>query len=282
MATLVVSGGINLATSGSSAGWVIVAVASFVTLVLTLAPGGASATKTRFTLIIATLAIACAAVVIVSMSSGSSDDSTSVESAAPDPDLYFSRRTAFVPRELECDGLLGICLGQPISLAIETFGTIEEAGFPQSVSASPYQLEGQCHRWNLAAYGVDVCEHKGSVSQIALFFTDTLEGVIALPQNGFLRLPDSLAGATAAIDRSLPVSDPSRSLLVGEGETVAALTWKLPSPISPDSEMTLVGRTTSMVGQDMVCDPTTVSNTLETVGVSQISVAMSPPEDFDS
>lgn len=173
--------------------------------------------------------------------SPSPSDSGTVE---VNPYLYVAGEGSHLPRKQDCDGLLGFCLGQPLSLATEAFGTTEADGFPQSGGETEGGLPLTCHRWQTARIDtVDVCAAQKAIESISIVSLGISKLTVATPNEGIVEFA---APSDFAAERMTELlGRPFRSAyLQGEGEAVYAYDWFFPAATEggPTSKISLVGR----------------------------------------
>lgn len=163
-----------------------------------------------------------------------------------DPYLYANFERVHPQRSQECDGLLGLCMGQPIDRAIQMFGPSEDAGFPQAVQPDDYQIATRCHRWRPPRFQtVDVCEADGAIVLVELSFSSEATFALALPRDFVLRFPDFLATSAGLITEELDDEGPFRSFFIqAESEDIASFDWFLPLVAEgpPETVLTINGR----------------------------------------
>jgi hypothetical protein len=163
-----------------------------------------------------------------------------------DPYLYANFEGAYPRRSQECDGLLGLCMGQPIDIALQMFGPDEDTGFPQAVTPNDYTIATRCHRWAPPRFEVvDVCEADGAIVSVELTFSSEAAFALALPHDLIARFPDALATSAEVIAEGLGGEEPFRSVFIqAENEDVAGFDWYLPwlGEGPPDTVLTIDGR----------------------------------------
>jgi hypothetical protein len=100
-----------------------------------------------------------------------------------DPYLYANFEGVYPRRSQECDGLLSLCMGQPIDIAMQMFGPDEDMGYPLAVQPDPYTIATRCHQWSPPRFEViSVCEADGAIVSIELTFSSEAAFALALPR----------------------------------------------------------------------------------------------------
>ncbi len=121
-----------------------------------------------------------------------------------DPYLYASFDEQVAPRDQKCVGLLGLCLGQPVDLAVQAFGRIEAAGAPYMDVLDRGWL---CHAWEPPRFArVEVCENHGSIAAVSLRVPAESRAVVALPEAIRADLPQDLATLAREVSRGLDIN----------------------------------------------------------------------------
>jgi len=212
-----------------------------------------------------------------------------------DPYLYANFEGVHPRRSQECDGLLGLCMGQPIDRAIQMFGPNEDAGYPQAVTPDEYTIATQCHRWSPPRFdGVTVCEADGGIVSVVLGFSSEATFALALPRDLVLRFPDFLATSAAFITEELGDVDPFLSVFIqAESEDVAGFDWFLPLVAEgpPETVLRINGRRQWTGVTEMIelppCTPEGASYRYEDVAaittdmlVETVGVARTAPADL--
>jgi hypothetical protein len=146
-----------------------------------------------------------------------------------DPYLYANFEGTYPRRSQECDGLLGLCMGQPIDIALQMFGPDEDTGFPLAVAPDPYTVATKCHRWAPPRFeAVDVCEADGGIVSVELTFSSEATFALALPHDVIVRFPDALTTSAEIIAEGLGDEPFESSFVQAENEDVAGFDWYLP------------------------------------------------------
>ena len=146
---------------------------------------------------------------------------------APDPYLFVGFDQAPPARSQDCVGLLGLCLGQPIGLAIQDFGASEAVGYPRQ---SYYDQSELCHGWHPSRFEeIIVCERSDSISKFELWFSPDAAFSITLPGIRALYLPKALALVGKDIDMS-GASRRSARVYQDEGYDMFWRSWYLVEP----------------------------------------------------
>ncbi|MEU7971009.1 hypothetical protein AB0B48_03110 [Micromonospora sp. NPDC049089] len=209
---------------------------------------------------------------------------------APDPYHYVAFEGIHLSRKQDCDGLFGLCLGQPVSLAIEAFGR-EANGFPQSTQPNKFSKATQCHRWQpLRLDTVTICDANGSITSIELHSVAARDIAIAAPSDLIIRLPGSLDHAAKEITAAVGAEPFEASVVIGDGETLVSLAWFFPPPVSgsPDVKIGIVGRIpgfpekmpTPCKGELTIYSFSDVLELSDNVALAGVEVSATVPDDF--
>jgi hypothetical protein len=209
-----------------------------------------------------------------------------------DPYLYVAFGSQHIARTQDCEGLLGLCLGQPVSLAIQAFGTREASGFPQSGGGpSEYGRATTCHRWELARIdSMTICDDNGAIVSVRLDSFSSTELNLAAPQNLKIQFPFSVASNAANITNALRGRPFESQYLQGEGESVFTFQWFFPAVTegSPDTKIRIIGRIGTFPSkQPTACSEEPVRHKYNDVlvlskdaQITSVEVALTAPNDF--
>jgi hypothetical protein len=171
--------------------------------------------------------------------------------APPDPFLYIATGNLLhLSREQTCDGLFGLCLGQPVDFALSALGNAEADGFPLANG----QIGGQtstCHGWKPKQLDqVTVCDLNKTISSIRVDSYSTSPIAVAAPHGNVVTLGGLSSEEAAKVTGKL-ARKPFRSEYVpSEGESIWSFEWYLDQPPDgdPDTEMWVIGRVPKMLG----------------------------------
>jgi hypothetical protein len=170
----------------------------------------------------------------------SAESAASVGPTAPDPYLYIAFNSIHVARKQPCIGLLGLCLGQSISVAIQALGTAEADGFPE-----PEPPDGSCHGWELKQLDrITICERKGGIRRIRIDSLAQSTVRVAAPRDTTIVFPDPIADVGTLVTSGLQAEPYASDFVNSEGETIFSFSWYLSAPPDgpPDTTMTVIGR----------------------------------------
>lgn len=144
-----------------------------------------------------------------------------------DPYLYISFDGFPPDREQECPGLLGICLYQDISAAIDALGVEEQPGFPQPA----IEGEGRCHLWAPRRISrVSVCEDESrGIYSISVKLTENSMAQISLPRSHTVYLPTTLGEQSDFFIEAFDARPHTMQKIDGEGGDFFSFAWDYPS-----------------------------------------------------
>ena len=204
----------------------------------------------------------------------------------PDPYMYVEFDSVTPQRAQECEGLLGLCLGQPIEVAYSALGSTQADGFPQNVTPSDRQVDTRCSRWTPAQLtSIDVCDVNGSISSVSVTFSGQSPVSMSMPGRFILRELRTLNSAAETVTdeyRSRPFQS---FFFAAEGEFVSGLSWFMPSTAEglPYAKISLDGRSTEspIEGEPASCDDTytqmryeDVLSAVESMSVETVKVSL--------
>jgi hypothetical protein len=151
-------------------------------------------------------------------------------------------------RQQACDGLFGLCLGQPISFALQAFGPSEADGYPQS-DGTP---GGECHGWKPKQLDlVTICGTQHAIQDIRVDSSSASPVAVAAPDGNKITLSEVTRDGAAAVTGRLSTEPYSSTYTPSEGESIFSFSWYLSAPPDgqADTVMTIIGRTTKSVNQ---------------------------------
>ena len=208
-----------------------------------------------------------------------------------DPYLYAVFGTGEQLEPIECLGLLGICIGQPIDVAIGTFGLQEAQGYPISLSPEAGAIGDICHRWEPPRFrSVDVCSLDGKIVTIGMAISSETTVSVSLPQGEILELPTSISAAATSISSSYSNVPYTSSYNWYEGQYTVAASWLfLESESLPEAILYLRGSAIEGGPDPEYCsgdndgsggDATYDSWLIATTGVPTLSIELSLAADM--
>jgi hypothetical protein len=140
----------------------------------------------------------------------------------PDPYKYLTQ-VGNPPKSQECIGLLGICLGQPIEMAMAAFGPSEAEGSPRR---DLRERSWMCHSWEPPRLEmISVCEKAGEIKSITLWPTDGAPAMLSLPNGLTVTLPTKLSELAPRVTAALDNKPYSMMKLDGEGFWLNSFPW---------------------------------------------------------
>jgi hypothetical protein len=103
----------------------------------------------------------------------------------PNPYNYLTTSADTPVHDLQCPGLLGLCVGQDVDLALHALGRDQVQGMPRE--SSPGR---RCHAWEPRnARRVEICEEAEQIVSIDVQLTPESPGRLALPSARTVSLP---------------------------------------------------------------------------------------------
>lgn len=160
----------------------------------------------------------------------------------PDPYLYVGfDNSVHLARKQTCAGLFGLCLGQPVQLALDSFGTTEVDGFPQNGG----RPGATCHRWHPKHLDtVTVCDFAGAIESIRYDSLSSTSLTLAAPQDVVVEFPATLPIQASLITEAFKNKPFSSTYVPGEGEGIFGMDWFLPQEAegTPDAYLSIVAR----------------------------------------
>ncbi|WP_330440494.1 hypothetical protein OHB44_09915 [Micromonospora sp. NBC_00821] len=162
--------------------------------------------------------------------------------AGPDPYLYVGLDDSIhLARKQACPGLFGLCLGQPVQLALDSFGITEIEGFPQSEG----RPGATCHRWHPKHLDtVTVCDVGGAIESIRYDSLSRTSLALAAPEGVVVEFPAAIPTQAPLITTAFQDKPFLSTYVPGEGEGIFGINWFLPqeSEGTPDAYLAIVAR----------------------------------------
>lgn len=159
-----------------------------------------------------------------------SDTTPRAKEQAPYPYSYVSTNPAQSPINLQdCRGLLGLCLGQPISVAFAAFGSNELAGFPQT---NWLRADVTCHAWVPRGIGgFYACERNApefpphEIVSLALTIPSGAPFAVSLPEGLELQSPVSISSFGLLATKKMDLPPYAVRAIDGEGYWLTGSYW---------------------------------------------------------
>ncbi|MFI2712166.1 hypothetical protein ACH495_18780 [Micromonospora sp. NPDC018662] len=205
----------------------------------------------------------------------------------PDPYLYVSfDDNIHLARKQTCPGLFGLCLGQPVQLALDSFGTTEIEGYPQSGG----QSESTCHRWHPKRLDtVTVCDSSGAIESIRYDSLSSTNMTMAAPEGTVVEFPTTMPIQAPLITEGFHIAPFLSTYVPSEGEGIFSISWFLPQEAegTPDAYLAIVARASGLFeidarpckGEDEIYYPySDVLRTSKAATVTSVEVNTTQPE----